>query len=80
MTFLQTAFNEAYKEGIYHSADKRSSETEEPHLKKPNDNAGGATKLAAYLAHATALGYYMGGPKSPLSLLRNDPRGQPGCR
>jgi hypothetical protein len=58
---LQAACDEACTKGIDdYIANKVPPNLNRPDLKKPPETAGGATKLAAYVAHATALGYFYG--------------------
>ena len=59
---LDTAYEEAYRKGRQDSLGNRHPKLPRPIFQMPVET-GGATQLAAYVAHATALGYYEGGPE-----------------
>jgi hypothetical protein len=63
---LQTAYQDAYNRGKQDYLGKKYQQVSRPVLQKPSET-GGATQLAAYVAHATALGYYEGGPEVELT-------------
>ena len=59
MTVLQKAYDEAYNKGKLDGLKYQA--VPQPVYQRPNET-GGATQLAAYVAHATARGYYEAGP------------------
>jgi len=61
---LQGAYTEAYQKGEADIARNKYSAPASPMLQKPG-KTGGATQLAAYLAHAVAQGYYDSGNRGP---------------
>jgi hypothetical protein len=61
---LQTAYGGAYKNGEADIAKNKYAAPATPVFKKA-DKPGGATQLAAYLAHAVAQGYYDAGNRGP---------------
>lgn len=62
---LQTAYYDAQRKGDADVSQKKYTAPGWPEFKKPDARAGGATQLAAYLAHAVAQGYYDAGNKGP---------------
>ena len=72
-SMLQAAYQEAYRKGEAAVAQNKYSAPPAPTFRQP-DKTGGATMLAAYLAHATAQGYYDAGNRGPIV---NRPRGVP---
>ncbi|HEV2136440.1 MAG TPA: hypothetical protein VGR47_19610 [Terracidiphilus sp.] len=61
---LQSGYGEAYKNGEADIAKNKYSAPPSPVMKRA-DKPGGATQLAAYLAHAVAQGYYDAGNRGP---------------
>lgn len=61
---LQTAYKGAYQNGEADIAKNKYTAPPTPTFRKP-DKPGGATQLAAYLAHAVAQGYYDAGNRGP---------------
>jgi hypothetical protein len=61
---LQSSYSEAYKNGEADIARNKYAAPSLPALKKA-DKPGGATQLAAYMAHAVAQGYYDAGNRGP---------------
>lgn len=62
---LQTAYYEAQRKGETDITQKKYTAPGWPEFKKPDSKAGGATQIAAYLAHAVAQGYYDAGNRGP---------------
>jgi len=63
-TVLQGAYSGAYRKGEGDIAQRKYSAPASPVFQKPG-KTGGATQLAAYLAHAVAQGYYDAGNRGP---------------
>lgn len=61
---LQNAYKGAYQNGEADIAKSKYTAPPTPTFRKP-DKPGGATQLAAYLAHAVAQGYYDAGNRGP---------------
>lgn len=61
---LQSAYTGAYQNGETDIARNKYTAPPMPTFRKP-DKPGGATQLAAYLAHAVAQGYYDAGNRGP---------------
>lgn len=61
---LQAAYKGAYLNGEADIAKKKYTAPPTPTFRKP-EKPGGATQLAAYLAHAVAQGYYDSGNRGP---------------
>lgn len=66
---LQSAYSAAYQKGDTDVKQNKYSSPGSPTFQKPA-KTGGATQLAAYLAHAVAQGYYDSGNRGPMAMGR----------
>ncbi len=62
---LQKGYTDAYQSGVADVGRNKYAAPALPNFTKP-PQTGGATQLAAYLAHAVALGYYDAGNRGPV--------------
>lgn len=62
---LQKGYSDAYQSGVLDIGKNKYAAPAQPNFTRPTQT-GGATQLAAYLAHAVASGYYDAGNRGPV--------------